>query len=136
MKSMSNQLIHVCKMCIEACQKGIDTMQKLPELCGMSISPECAAQLGKSVKACSELMSACTNCIKECQQHMHGCENATCKKYCKEAIEACTQTIALCKKSIEDCRAERGECLKDSLAAVKQFEACAHACQACMNHKH
>lgn len=136
MKSMSNQLIHVCKVCIEACQKGIDTLQKISELCAFQVTAECAAQLGKSVKVCEQIISACKACIEECQKHMHGCENATCKKYCKDCIEACNKTIEFCKKTMAECHAQKGECLSDSIRAVKQLTACAQACQACMNHKH
>lgn len=136
MKSMSNQLIHVCTVCIEKCQHGIDVMQKVTELCSFSVTADCAAQLGKSVKACDEIIIACNNCIQECQKHMHACENATCKKYCKECIEACKATIEFCKKATAECQARKGECLTDSVRAVKQLSACAQACQACVNHKH
>lgn len=136
MKNMSTHLIHVCNVCIEKCQKGIDALQKVSELCAFQVNTECATQLGKSVKACDEIIAACNDCISECQKHMYGCENATCKKYCKECIDACKATIEFCKKTMSECHAQKGECLTDSVKAVRQLTGCAKACQACMNHKH
>lgn len=136
MKSMSTQHIHAHKVCIEACQKGIDALQKVSELCAFQVTPECAAQLGKSVKACDEIIAAAQACIEECKKHMYGCENGTCKKCCKECIDACTKTIEFCKKTMGECHAQKGECLTDSIRAVKQLTDCANACQNCVNHKH
>lgn len=136
MKSMSTQLIHVCNVCIEKCQQGIDILQKVSELCAFKITSECAAQLGKSVKVCDEIIRACQECVTECQKHMYGCDNATCKKYCKECIDACNATIEFCKKTMSECHARQGECLTNSIKAVKQLTACAQACQACVDHKH
>lgn len=136
MKSMSNQVIHACTVCIEKCQNGIDTLQKISELCAFRVTAECAAQLGKSVKACDEIIAACNACIQECQKHMHACENQTCKKYAKECIDECAKTIEFCKKTMSECHAQKGECLTDSVRAVKQLTACAQACQAYKNHKH
>lgn len=136
MKNMSNQLIHACNECIKKCQQGIDILQKVSELCAFQVNPECAIQLGKSVKACDEIIVASKACIDECQKHMHGCENATCKKYCKECIEACNAAIEFCKKTMSECHAQKGECLTNSIHAVKQLTECAQACQRCLDHKH
>lgn len=138
MKNMNGHGAHAaaCKACVEKCQQGIDTLQKLVDLCSISITPECAAQCGKSVKVCNEIIETCTKCIDECQKHMVACEHAACRKHCKDSIDACKACIEICKKSIQDCRAERGECLQDSILAVKKFAACARACQACADFKH
>jgi hypothetical protein len=132
MKNMNTHL----NECIKKCQHGIDALQKVSELCTFQVNAECATQLGKSVKACDEIIVAAKACAEECQNHMSSCDNATCKKHCKECIDACNSTIAFCKRVMGECNAQKGECLTDSVKALKQLTACAQACQKCLDHKH
>jgi hypothetical protein len=127
---IDRDMIATGKHCIETCERAIDVIQKLSEVCAISMKPECAELCGKSVRMSSESIDACNKCIEHCQNHIFKCDDMHCKKRFQACIEACEKAIQACNKLMPLCHAYDVKCIPESISCVAVLQQCALACQA------